>query len=118
VIQFHHSNVNLPEKWDRWLRMLIVSPNMHRVHHSCLQPETDSNFSSIFSLWDRLAHTLRLRADASTIEFGLSEFDDPQWQTLWGMLKTPFLRPKSTGGSHNGLLLTMQRRPSSRREGA
>ena len=90
VIQFHHSNVNLPERWDRWLRVLIVSPNMHRIHHSCLQPETDSNFSSIFSFWDRLAHTFRLRADASTIKLGLFEFDDRQWQTLWGMLKTPF----------------------------
>jgi len=41
VIAFHHSNVALPEKWDRVLRAVIVSPNMHRVHHSGRQPETD-----------------------------------------------------------------------------
>lgn len=97
VIQFHHSNVNLPERWDRLLRVLVVSPNMHRVHHSRFQPETDSNFSSVFSFWDRLAHTFRRREDVRTIKLGLSEFDDSQWQTIWGMLKTPFLTPKKMG---------------------
>ncbi len=96
VIQFHHSNVNLPEKCDRCLRVLIVSPNMHRVHHSRFQPETDSNFSSIFSVWDRIARTLRLKKQPGTIELGLSEFDDLQWQTIWGMLKTPFLTSTQT----------------------
>jgi len=49
VIAFHHSNVALPERFDRILRAVIVSPNMHRVHHSDWQPETDSNYASIFS---------------------------------------------------------------------
>lgn len=93
VIQFHHSNVNLPEKYDRCLRALIVSPNMHRVHHSRFQPETDSNYASILSVWDRLAKTFRLKEQPESIELGLSEFDDLQWQTIWGMLKTPFLNP-------------------------
>lgn len=95
VILFHHSNVALPEKWDRLLRALIVSPNMHRVHHSQLRPETDSNYSSIFSFWDRLAATFRRRGDPRTLEYGLPEFPGPPWQTLKGMLKTPFapLRP-------------------------
>ena len=93
VIQFHHSNVNLPEKYDRCLRALIVSPNMHRVHHSRFQPETDSNYSSIFSVWDRAARTLRLKEQPGGIELGLPEFDEFQWQTVWGMLKTPFLNP-------------------------
>ena len=93
VIQFHHSNVNMPEKYDRCLRALIVSPNMHRVHHSRFQPETDSNYSSILSVWDRLAKTFRLKEQPESIELGLSEFDDLQWQTIWGMLKTPFLNP-------------------------
>lgn len=93
VIQFHHSNVNLPEKYDRFLRALIVSPNMHRVHHSRFQPETDSNYSSILSVWDRVANTLRLNKQPESIELGLSEFDDLQWHTIWGMIKTPFLNP-------------------------
>jgi len=53
VVQFHHANVGLPEKYDRVLRAVIVTPNMHRVHHSRWQPETDSNYSSLFSFWDR-----------------------------------------------------------------
>lgn len=91
VTQFHHSNLRLPEKVDRIVRALIVSPNMHRVHHSRLQVETDSNFSSIFSVWDRLAGTFRLRTHPETIEFGLDGFDAAERQTVWGMLGTPFL---------------------------
>ena len=90
VIQFHHSNVNLSERWDRLLRIIIVSPNMHRVHHSRTQLETDSNYSSVFSFWDRLACTFRWREDVEAIELGLAEFADAKWQTIWGMLRTPF----------------------------
>lgn len=89
VILFHHSNVAWPEKWDRLMRVLIVSPNMHRVHHSQLRGETDSNYSSIFSFWDRLAGTFRRREDPRTLEYGLPEFPEADWQTLTGMLKTP-----------------------------
>ena len=89
VIAFHHSNVALPEAWDRCLRAVIVSPNMHRVHHSDWQPETDSNFSSIFSFWDRLGRTFRLRKDVRTLRYGLREFDGEEWQRFWGLLATP-----------------------------
>jgi sterol desaturase/sphingolipid hydroxylase (fatty acid hydroxylase superfamily) len=90
VIAFHHSNVALPEKWDRLLRAVIVSPNMHRVHHSDWQPETDSNFSSVFSWWDQLGGTFRFRKDVRTLRYGLREFDGEEWQSLWGLLRTPF----------------------------
>jgi sterol desaturase/sphingolipid hydroxylase (fatty acid hydroxylase superfamily) len=89
VIAFHHSNVALPEKWDRLLRAMIVSPNMHRVHHSDWQPETDSNFASVFSWWDRLWRTFRLRKDVRTLRYGLREFDGKEWQTISGLLRTP-----------------------------
>ena len=91
IIQFHHSNVNLPESWDRCLRTIIVTPNIHRVHHSRWQPETDSNYSSIFSFWDRVFGSFRLRKDSHTIQYGLYTYDAQEWQTTWGMLKTPFL---------------------------
>ena len=90
VIQFHHSNVYLPERWDRLLRTIIVSPNMHRVHHSRIRLETDSNYSSVFSFWDRLARTFRRRENVEEIKFGLVEFDDAKRQTILGMLRTPF----------------------------
>jgi sterol desaturase/sphingolipid hydroxylase (fatty acid hydroxylase superfamily) len=92
VILFHHSNVALPENIDRILRAVIVTPNMHRVHHSRERFETDSNYSSIFSFWDRIGRTFRLRQDPRTLHYGLSYLDDPHWQTLTGMFKTPFVR--------------------------
>lgn len=90
VTQFHHADISLG-RWDRWLRMLIVTPDMHKMHHSRWQPETDSNFSTVLSVWDRLAWTLRMRDDPKTLEYGLDDFDEPQWQTFWGMLRTPFV---------------------------
>jgi sterol desaturase/sphingolipid hydroxylase (fatty acid hydroxylase superfamily) len=90
VVQLHHANIALPPWLDRALRALIVTPFMHKVHHSRWQPETDSNYSSLFSFWDRLFGTFRLRHDAHTLEFGLEEFDSPEHHTLAGLLATPF----------------------------
>lgn len=94
ITQFHHADISLG-RWDRRLRWLIVTPHMHKVHHSDWQPETDSNYSVVLSIWDRLAGTFRMRAHPRTITFGLAEFVDPKWQTWWGMWKTPFVRRRS-----------------------
>lgn len=90
VILFHHSNVALPERFDKVLRLVIVSPNMHRVHHSEIQAETDSNFSSIFSFWDRLFKTFCFRSDIENIRYGLKEIRSEKSQTVLGMLRTPW----------------------------
>lgn len=98
VIIFHHSNVALSEKWDRLLRILIVTPNMHRIHHSQERFETNSNYSSIFSVWDRIGKTFQKREDLKTICYGLPEIHGNQWQNIFGMLKIPFVnfsRPPS-----------------------
>ena len=92
VTQFHHADISLG-RWDRWVRLLIVTPDMHKVHHSDWRPETDSNYSTVLSLWDRLAGTFRMRSDLKTLVFGLREFTVPSWQTWWGMWKTPFVNP-------------------------
>jgi len=55
--QFNHANIRLPEKVDKWLSYLIVSPNMHKVHHHYRLPLTDTNYGNIFSIWDRLFGT-------------------------------------------------------------
>jgi sterol desaturase/sphingolipid hydroxylase (fatty acid hydroxylase superfamily) len=89
ITQFHHADISLG-RFDRWLRLLIVTPDMHKMHHSRWQPETDSNYSTVLSVWDRLAHTFRMRPDLRTLELGLDDFDGAEWQTLWGMLRTPF----------------------------
>lgn len=91
VVQFHHANVGLPAWLDRFLRVLIPTPAMHKVHHSRVMVETNSNYSSLLSLWDRLFRTFRLRANPREIVFGLDEFDAPECQRLTGMAKTPLL---------------------------
>jgi sterol desaturase/sphingolipid hydroxylase (fatty acid hydroxylase superfamily) len=92
VTMLHHANISLG-RYDRWLRWLIVTPDMHKVHHSSWRPETDSNYSTVFSVWDRLARTYRMRADPKTLQYGLPDFTDPGWQTVWGMLRTPSIFP-------------------------
>ena len=89
VVQLHHANIKLPGWLERGLRLVIVTPYMHKVHHSDWQPETDSNYSSLFSFWDRLFRTLRLRHDPHTLHFGLKEFGAPEHQTLKGLITTP-----------------------------
>ncbi len=99
VILFHHSNVALPEKIDRIFRAVIVTPNMHRVHHSQIQAETDSNYSSIFSFWDRIGRTFRKREDPRALVYGLPYFQETRWQTLSGLIKTPFVNISNPGRS-------------------
>jgi sterol desaturase/sphingolipid hydroxylase (fatty acid hydroxylase superfamily)/protein-tyrosine-phosphatase len=93
VIIFHHADISIG-RWDRWLQLFIVTPYMHKIHHSDWRPETDSNYSTVLSVWDRLAGSLRTRSELRTIDFGLAEFTDPSWQSWWGMWKTPFVNPK------------------------
>ena len=90
VILFHHGNVEIPPRADRWLRWLIVTPWMHWVHHSDYQPETDSNYSSVFSFWDRIFGSFRLVADPRTLTLGLEDTERRDWATLPGMLAMPF----------------------------
>lgn len=92
VVDFHHANIALPEQLDRFLRTLIVTPAMHKVHHSHLQPETDSNYTSLLSVWDRLFGSFRLRPDLAAIEIGLDDWSAPPFQTAKGLLATPFSR--------------------------
>jgi sterol desaturase/sphingolipid hydroxylase (fatty acid hydroxylase superfamily) len=91
VILFHHSNVRFPERMDTPLRLVVVTPAIHRVHHSRLRLETDSNYSSVFSFWDRIAGTFRLRQDGQPVKFGLDEYDGEAWQTIPGLLIAPFV---------------------------
>jgi sterol desaturase/sphingolipid hydroxylase (fatty acid hydroxylase superfamily) len=94
--QFHHADISLGRA-DRYLRWLVVTPDMHKVHHSRRQAETDSNYSTVLALWDHLARSYRMRQDVRQIQFGVDELDDRRWQTLWGMLRTPLVsRPPAS----------------------
>ena len=89
VVMFHHANIGVGARLDRWLRPFITTPAMHKVHHSRVRPETDSNFTAFLSVWDRLFRTFRLRDDPRTIDFGLDEFDAAEHRTLAGLYRIP-----------------------------
>ena len=88
VILFHHSNIRIGERHDRWMRTIVVTPRMHWVHHSDRRPETDSNYSSILSIWDRIFGSYRLRKDVGAIRLGLG-LPDREWRELRGILSMP-----------------------------
>jgi len=88
-VLWHHSNVALSEKWDRLLRLVLVSPNMHRVHHSMRVKETNSNYSSVLSIWDRLFGSYRF-SDPKKIVFGLNYDRGAEDQTIARLLSRPF----------------------------
>ena len=85
----NHSNMRYPAWFERWASLLMATPDWHRIHHSSHQPETDSHYGCLFSVWDRLFGTTGA-ADVATIRFGLEKFRDPQEQTVWRLLKMPF----------------------------
>ncbi len=96
---FNHSNVQLSLRLDAWLRWLLVTPDMHRVHHSIHRDETDSNFGFNLPWWDRLFGTYRAqpRDGHSGMTIGLDVFRDERSVRLWWLLAQPFLKatPKS-----------------------
>ena len=89
---FNHGNVRLPLPVDRILRLLIVTPDMHRVHHSVIPKETNSNFGFNFPWWDRLTGTYRDQPEAGHegMTIGLKQFQEAKRQSLWWMLILPF----------------------------
>ncbi len=89
---FNHANVALPERLDRALRLALVTPDMHRVHHSIRRDETDSNFGFCMPWWDRLFGTYREapRAGQLGMTIGLPAFRDPRELRLDRLLTQPF----------------------------
>jgi sterol desaturase/sphingolipid hydroxylase (fatty acid hydroxylase superfamily) len=85
----NHSNMKYPAWFERWGSLLMSTPNWHRVHHSSHQPETDSHYGCVFSLWDRLFGTAG-KADVEKIQFGLDRYRGSGEQTVWQLLKMPF----------------------------
>jgi sterol desaturase/sphingolipid hydroxylase (fatty acid hydroxylase superfamily) len=90
VVVFHHANLRLPRWLELPMRSVIVTPAMHVVHHSRWQPETNSNYGAVFSLWDRVFGTFRLRRDPTKIDFGIDGYSGRAVQTFLGLLATPF----------------------------
>jgi sterol desaturase/sphingolipid hydroxylase (fatty acid hydroxylase superfamily) len=90
--QFNHANIALPPALDRALSWLIVSPDMHKVHHHYVLPYTDSNYGNVFSVWDRLFGTFRTM-DRSRLVYGVDTHMEPtEHGSVWALITMP-LRP-------------------------
>jgi sterol desaturase/sphingolipid hydroxylase (fatty acid hydroxylase superfamily) len=89
---FSHGNVRLPVALDRLLRLFLVTPDMHRVHHSAIVLETNSNFGFNLPWWDRICGTYRPQPEKGHLgmTIGLKEYRDPEKLTLFRLLIQPF----------------------------
>lgn len=98
---FNHGNVHLPPVIDKVLRFFLVTPDMHRVHHSVVVKETNSNFGFNISLWDRLFRTYCPQPEAGHLQMmiGLKEFREPDEIGIHKILTQPFRTPRRI--SHN-----------------
>jgi sterol desaturase/sphingolipid hydroxylase (fatty acid hydroxylase superfamily) len=90
---FSHSNLTLPSKIEKALRYIIVTPDLHRVHHSSHQPETDSNFSAVFPVWDLIFRTFKTntRVRQDEMKLGLEEVRDKRTNNILWLLISPFI---------------------------
>ena len=95
--QLEHANVQLPEPLEGWARLVFVTPAMHRIHHSQVVEETNANYGTIFSCWDRLFGTYRFGADHRGMVIGLPEYTQPADVTLGKVLAMPFGPPCGPG---------------------
>jgi sterol desaturase/sphingolipid hydroxylase (fatty acid hydroxylase superfamily) len=92
ITLFSHANIRVHPVVNKYLRYFIVTPDLHKVHHSSYQPETDSNFSAVFPIWDILfgtfrTHTLR---PLESMPLGLSDMRHPEANALGKLLIAPF----------------------------
>ncbi|HEX8873656.1 MAG TPA: sterol desaturase family protein [Nitrosospira sp.] len=92
---FNHANVRIPLPLDRVLRWLMVTPDMHRVHHSWYPNETNSNFGFNLPWWDRLLGTYKDQPldGHEQMTIGINQFREPAWERLDRMLIQPFVGP-------------------------
>jgi sterol desaturase/sphingolipid hydroxylase (fatty acid hydroxylase superfamily) len=89
--QFNHADISLPKWLDRGMSWLIVSPDMHKVHHHYVLPLTDTNFGNIFSIWDRLFGTFAYVEDAKTLTYGIdTHMQAEENNDMMNLLKIPF----------------------------
>jgi sterol desaturase/sphingolipid hydroxylase (fatty acid hydroxylase superfamily) len=98
-IFFHHSKIELPQNIERALSWVIVTPRMHAIHHSVVLEETNSNWSSLLSIWDRLHGTFRLDVPQESIAIGVPAYRRPEDVTLPRLVVMP-LRTTASDFSH------------------
>lgn len=113
---FHHSNVRLPIGVERILNLVLVTPRMHGIHHSERFREMNSNWSSVFSWWDRMHGTLRLNVPQAEICIGVAGYSLPQDNTTRAILTMPFRHQRDYWhGAHRNALLEREATDASTR---
>lgn len=94
ITGFTHANISLPAWLDRSLSWILVSPNMHKVHHHWKQPYTDSNYGAVFSIWDRILGTF-MKLDPSQLRYGLDRYYPAEKdESFIALMKRPFQKLK------------------------
>ena len=101
---FHHGNIKLPNKLDATIRWVFVTPDVHRIHHSVIPSETDSNFGFSVTLWDRLFKTYKAEPKQGQLgmTIGLKEYQDPKKVTLLQLLVIPFKSTQKPANHNDG----------------
>jgi sterol desaturase/sphingolipid hydroxylase (fatty acid hydroxylase superfamily) len=100
IAQFNHANISLPRTIDNILSWVIVSPDMHKVHHHHQQPLTDSNYGNLFSFWDRLTGNFISVSHMSSLKYGIdSHNNENDNEQLTRLLKIPFEPYRAREGS-------------------
>lgn len=92
---FHHSNTRLPFRMEKLLNYFVVTPRMHGIHHSTIRDETDSNYSVLFSLWDRVHATLRLDKPQDSIVIGVPAYAISEELTASFLFLMPLKQPRA-----------------------
>jgi sterol desaturase/sphingolipid hydroxylase (fatty acid hydroxylase superfamily) len=91
--QFHHSSLKVPVRFERLFWLLFVPPSMHRIHHSVIIKERNTNYGAILSIWDRLFGTFRRSIDQAGIRIGIGAYPRQEEMNLYRLLIMPFTRP-------------------------
>ncbi|MGH9369054.1 MAG: sterol desaturase family protein [Thermoanaerobaculia bacterium] len=115
-ILFHHSNLRIPIEMERRLVRLIVTPRMHGIHHSTYANETNSNWSSLLSVWDYLHRTAQLNVPQDSIVIGVPAYQEKQDVTLGKVLTLPFERQRDDWAGLGGAPRERPHDPQDRNE--
>jgi sterol desaturase/sphingolipid hydroxylase (fatty acid hydroxylase superfamily) len=91
--QFHHSSLKVPKWFETILWILFVPPSMHRIHHSVIIKERNTNYGTIFSLWDRILGTLLSKVNQARIHIGVGAYQRADGLNFFHLMAMPFTKP-------------------------
>ncbi|MFB3057443.1 MAG: sterol desaturase family protein [Ignavibacteriaceae bacterium] len=111
---FQHSNIKLPIRFESILNKIIVTPRMHAIHHSQFRNETDSNFSTVFSLWDHIHKSIRLNIPHKAIVIGVPGYTKSGDNNLGNVFLLPFKKQRDYWKKPDGSVLISREKYNSK----